>query len=690
MKRLLHIGFIACLWICCTCMVRAGLYKPFSLKAKATTIKVIPINQTITHSTQLEPFAGKEKVSGLSVVVTIRQYSIKSLVRILLEDETGKNYLVLESNRMRNDVDKFTLSDYAEETLLLNNVCPKRLKVLLKDASIELKELRYAPADAKTSSTYSPKAIADARRLQVEHIVSRINAYNQAHNKLWVAGVTRLSLKDYETRKCVLSLPDDTCETFGLEYYADGIIELGYIEKKDANEQSPYIDHFDWRNRHGKNWMTPVKDQGESGLCSAFAAASAAEALAKLYYNNVQVNLDISEQDIGQFSPKRREMINSDTIPPQEKDRMLFKRGMPLYLPLDYMKTLGVADEQSIPFVNAWPDHTAKRPKPLDTIRIKDYKGVFFYDDGTERWEDSIKHYLIAKGPLVSSYVRQKSQYKEGKWTISEAHALSLVGYRVAKVGDSVKYSADIYEGTKIIEDGNPAVGHTCWIFKDSYIKDEIGRKDGYLSVIIAKPNRTSHYYIIPPIYTNTHDSTDIRCVDEDGDGLYNWGIGPKPKTAPKWVPDTPDGDDSNYALGEMDQYGYIKPLNPDLRDTIYIRSNTVWNQPRYIHNHIVVESGAELLVNDTITCYKGVSLVLKKGGSLTLQKKDQAYPKQQSTMQGSTSISTCGYLKGVNLKASPGSSILIKDGAQILLRDEYPLSIPIGCELTIESGIIK
>lgn len=674
MKRLLHIGFIACLWICCTCMVRAGFYKPFSLKAKATTIKVIPINQTITHSTQLEPFAGKEKVSGLSVVVTIRQYSIKSLVRILLEDETGKNYLVLESNRMRNDVDKFTLSDYAEETLLLNNVCPKRLKVLLKDASIELKELRYAPADAKTSSTYSPKAIADARRLQVEHIVSRINAYNQAHNKLWVAGVTRLSLKDYETRKCVLSLPDDTCETFGLEYYADGIIELGYIEKKDANEQSPYIDHFDWRNRHGKSWMTPAKDQGESGLCSAFAAASAAEALAKLYYNNVQVNLDISEQDIGQFSPERREMINSDKISPQEKDRMLFKRGMRLELPLDYMKTLGVADEQSIPFVNAWPDHTAKRPKPLDTIRIRDYKALL--DVYKKDWEDKIKHYLISKGPMAA--------YCGG-------HAICLVGYRVAKAGDSVKYrDNDLFDGTKIIEEGHPGVGQTCWIFKDSYLKDEIGRKDGYLSVIIGKSYPKGFYYIIPPIYTNTHDSTDIRCVDEDGDGLYNWGIGPKPKTAPTWVPDTPDGDDSNYALGEMDQYGYIKPLNPDLRDTIYIRSNTVWNQPRYIHNHIVVESGAELLVNDTITCYKGVSLVLKKGGSLTLQKKDQAYPKQQSTMQGSTSISTCGYLKGVNLKASPGSSILIKDGAQILLRDEYPLSIPIGCELTIESGIIK
>ena len=676
MKRLLHIGFIACLWICCTCMVRAGLYKPFSLKAKATTIKVIPINQTITHSTQLEPFAGKERISGLSVVVTIRQYSIKSLVRILLEDETGKNYLVLESNRMRNDVDKFTLSDYAEETLLLNNVCPKRLKVLLKDASIELKELRYAPADAKTSSTYSPKAIADARRLQVEHIVSRINAYNRAHNKLWVAGVTRLSLKDYETRKCVLSLPDDTCETFGLEYYADGIIELGYIEKKDANEQSPYIDHFDWRNRHGKNWMTPVKDQGGSSYCVGFAIASAIESIFNLYYNNL-LNLDVSEQDLMVYCPYGMNV----------SDR--YTKGQFVGSVLLYAKEFGVADESSIPFEDRdTQGNVGPRPKSIDTVKIKDYKKVS--DVNQEHWEDSIKHYLIAKGPLVSSYTRQKYKEKDGKKTEYKGHSLSLVGYRVAKVGDSVKYSADIYEGTKIIEEGNPAVGHTCWIFKDSYVKDEIGRKDGYLSVIIAEPDRTSHYYIIPPIYSNTHDSTDIRCVDEDGDGLYNWGIGPKPKTAPKWVPDTPDGDDSNYALGEMDQYGYIKPLNPDLRDTIYIRSNTVWNQPQYIHNHIVVESGAELLVNDTITCYKGVSLVLKKGGSLTLQKKDQAYPKQQPTMQGPTSISTCGYLKGVNLKASPGSSILIKDGAQILLRDEYPLSIPIGCELTIESGIIK
>lgn len=29
------------------------------------------------------------------------------------------------------------------------------------------------------------------------------------------------------------------------------------------------VEEFSWRNRHGKDWLTPVKDQGESGYCTA-------------------------------------------------------------------------------------------------------------------------------------------------------------------------------------------------------------------------------------------------------------------------------------------------------------------------------------------------------------------------------------------------------------------------------------
>jgi C1A family cysteine protease len=67
-----------------------------------------------------------------------------------------------------------------------------------------------------------------------------------------------------------------------MEYYNGGIFELGDISS-NVNQQtsipSLYIDNFDWRNRHGKNWMTSCKNQGNSGYCTAFATISSLEAM---------------------------------------------------------------------------------------------------------------------------------------------------------------------------------------------------------------------------------------------------------------------------------------------------------------------------------------------------------------------------------------------------------------------------
>jgi hypothetical protein len=46
------------------------------------------------------------------------------------------------------------------------------------------------------------------------------------------------------------------------------------------------------------------------------------------------------------------------------------------------------------------------------------------------------------------------------------------------------------------------------------------------------------------------YDDSDIRCVDLDNDGYYNWGIGPKPETCPDGCPEERDCDDSDPGLG--------------------------------------------------------------------------------------------------------------------------------------------
>ena len=98
----------------------------------------------------------------------------------------------------------------------------------------------------------------------------------------------------YEEKKALFGgkVPD----LQGAEYYVGGIFELNN-KNYQAPTSSDFVDNFDWRNRHGKNWLTSVKDQQSCGSCAIFSSVGAVEAMTNLYFNK-KIDIDLSEQQI--------------------------------------------------------------------------------------------------------------------------------------------------------------------------------------------------------------------------------------------------------------------------------------------------------------------------------------------------------------------------------------------------------
>ena len=264
---------------------------PFRLdKKKSARIKNTRLTLTNPETLKLE---SDSPIDGLAITGKIVLPKNNSFVRILLEDKDGREYVVLETCKLYNDVDTVVLSDYCEETKILSDVYPSQLHVYINNASVEIKNLTFNNSDiaAKDNLDERQARLSEKARYnrmsQSQIIVSRINENNKKNRRLWRASVTEVSLMPWESRKRVLGI-DENCMPTGFEYYSSGIFELGEPTtgiRSQSSSISPYVESFDWRKRHGKNWMTKVKNQGHGNGCWAFAAIGVTEALVNLYFN---------------------------------------------------------------------------------------------------------------------------------------------------------------------------------------------------------------------------------------------------------------------------------------------------------------------------------------------------------------------------------------------------------------------
>lgn len=552
------------------------------------------INRNISCTDTIRPFGTNTYSYGISIDGEGQLFSDTAFIRVVLTDNNDHEWLVYERNSLYATEEDISFQNAAFETAALDNIVPNSVIITLRDATFYLSSI-------KNNRTYTDRnvvtSVSDSVFLEKNlQIVERINAKLSANKKAWRADTTFLSNLRYKDKKTMFG--NELPNLQGWDYYA-----YGYYSPLDDNTppaSDNIVKEFDWRTRHGacnpgtfyynpdgSGWI-PKRYHGQyHAECWAFSVQYATEAIVNLYYNRA-INDRLSVQDI--LSCSQGGSWNNGGHP---------------NIALDYVTNEGIVTESCFPY---YPGQTiscdTKCQQPNEKVSIAGRSGIL-YD------EERIKENLITKGALVG-VVR--------KW----GHAMCLVGFGVVKAGDPILYGnihgstdQDIY-----VASDSPDIGKPYYIFKQSYA--DYGYDNSAFCNIIINANDHSKFFcysINTPITSLLYDDDDILCVDNDGDGYYNWGIGPKPATCPN-CPDEEDSDDSSPLVGPYNEkYESVILCDDYVYSTIpeHITTNVLWGSEKYIDHDIIIENGGVLTVKNTAYMGESTKIIVKPGGKLIL-----------------------------------------------------------------------
>ncbi|MCR5064846.1 MAG: C1 family peptidase [Bacteroidales bacterium] len=474
------------------------------------------------------------------------------------------------------------------------------------------------------------------KEAQVQSVVDRINEYNVRHGKLWRAGINSraLSKKEYY-------LIEEDSYLANIKYYIDGIYEFGEPVAEKSVSTSNFPPSFDWRYIHGgqKQYITPIKNQDSTNWCATYAALGMLEAHINLKYNDT-INLDLSEPSVAYYlQPDYWLGAHETTV-------------------LNYIKNNGAIDEQSLPY-QTYVNHNMPeiRPEGYENVKISNYLSMpYSWRSNTESLKDS----LIKRGPCMSGFC----------WPNAfKSHEMLLVGYGVV-TPDSFYIVNNTCTFNYVSENDSVNIGKTFWIFKDSYAGVLDWGHQGYMYLIMHNYSyMRTPYFIDSQLIWRGHTDAEIVCEDIDGDGFFNWGIGPKPSHCPSWAAAQADGDDSDDTKGPMDQYGFCSSLSLG-NSVLQITNPLTIGSDYYMRNSIRVSGNGKLIIPHELHCYRGVTLTLESGTTLEIDG---------------------GLLKNIILDAKPGSSIIIKNGGRLLGNKQHgEINIPLGVNLDISEGEMK
>ncbi|MEM3505700.1 MAG: C1 family peptidase, partial [Archaeoglobaceae archaeon] len=263
------------------------------------------------------------------------------------------------------------------------------------------------------------------------------------------------------------------------------------VKKEEITSTVDPSIYFDWRNFKGKDYTTPVKDQGLCGACWAFAIVAVLESLIEIKRDAPDLNPDLSEQDLISCSSA------GDCS------------GGSSYMALSYLKSHGIVKESCFPYSDYYCSppacFTTKKCSEKCSIGNEIYKISNFWnltdDIGT------IKRFLVSYGPLVAvmrydskGYFDENGIFRciDDSFLEEENHAVVLVGYNETGKYWIVRNSW----GATWNGDGHFKVGYgECSIEKSVYLVDFVPQKiyvpDNYRKVQDAINNAKSGDWII-------------------------------------------------------------------------------------------------------------------------------------------------------------------------------------------------
>jgi len=625
------------------------------MKASAgTSLETVNIEKQFEKNESFSPFFSKAAITGLSITGSFEKTSDEYLVRVLLKDVKGKEYLVMESYEEICDKSSKAFTDYCEETIMLEGIVPDSIKVFVRDATVKIESIscQYTSHDNMLRGNAFKAAKAELKKKQVEEVTRKINEYNATHGKIWIAGVTDIALADYTSRQAMIGCPDN-CPSGGFEYYVDGFFEIG---KQSPNASSKTVQRtasnivsaFDWRNRHGRDWTTPVKNQGGSRCCVAFAGVSCLEALVNLYYNQI-LDMDLSEWELACHGG-----VGIGNSP--------YDAGVSPNTAISYLVNTGIGKE----CYNQFPDslnvpYSLNNPDTLVSMN-----GGTLLSNLSD--ENNIKASLIMKGPLGSGCLYTAINDNEYNNVMNnQGHAMAIIAYDYIRGNENDIYSQNFSH----INNLTNYIGRTYWVFKNSYYTHQYPKiifNDYSLMAgpfIFETPIRIKDKY-----GNNIFTESDVVCEDRDGDGYYFWGIGQKPSDAPSWIPDEPDCDDSDYGTGPTGNViGQGIDLGSLKTSTVTINGAEIYNTRRYLYHDIVIPGDSTLTIqNARVDLYGNVKITVQNNGQLIIDS---------------------GTLRNAEIALQAGSKLKIQNSGTIYLRQGKDLDAPLGSITEIVSGNI-